>query len=203
MTACVGIRGEYNRCFSIAIALAVAVHIVAFAFWPEYVPKAYKPRIVIPRIVDLEYDVEIPPKPQEIDLPKIPVDIEPSDDADSDETIAETIFNPREHIVKPPGVPEQPRWFIAFETPPKLYQRVAPRYPEIARKAEVEGTVIVLATIDDDGRVIDAWIGKSDAEVLDEAAIQAAYEFEFEPALQRDVPVKATIRLTFEFRLTD
>jgi protein TonB len=204
MAACVDIKNEYTKFLYLGIVIAAALHIMAFALWPKYEPSVYRLRVVIPKIVDVEdYDFRIPPKPQEVQRPQVPVEIQPSDDIDSDETIAPSIFNPRERFVAPPPMPEQPRWFSAFETPPELIRSVTPRYPDLARKAEVEGTVVVLVTIDEGGRVIDAWIGQSDVEILNDAAIEAAYGFEFEPALQRDIPVKATIRLTFEFRLTD
>jgi protein TonB len=203
MTACIEIRARHTSCLSTAIIIAVAIHAVAFALWPKYVPRAYRPRIVIPQIVDPEYDIEIPPKPQEIAPPEVPVDIVPSDDVDPGQTIAPSIFDPRVPAVVPPALPEQPRWFPAFETPPQLIKSVTPGYPEIARKAEVEGTVMVLVTIDETGQVIDAWIGRSAADIFNDAALEAACQFEFQPALQRDIPVKATIRLTFDFRLTD
>jgi protein TonB len=93
--------------------------------------------------------------------------------------------------------------FFAFDTYPVVTQSAKPRYPELARKAEVEGVVVVMVTIDESGKVISAWIAESSAEVLNESAIEAAYKFRFTPAKQRDVPVKATISIPFRFSLTE
>jgi hypothetical protein len=75
MTACSEIRARHTSCLSMAIIIAVAMHAVAFALWPTYVPRAYRPRIVIPQIVDPEYDIEIPPKPREIALTEVPLGV--------------------------------------------------------------------------------------------------------------------------------
>jgi protein TonB len=93
--------------------------------------------------------------------------------------------------------------FFAFDTYPVVRVNAEPKYPEMARKAEVEGTVMVMVTIDEQGNVLSAWVAESSAEVLNEAAIEAAYKFKFSPAKQRDVPVKATISIPFRFSLTD
>jgi TonB family protein len=61
----------------------------------------------------------------------------------------------------------------------------------------------VLVSIDEAGRVIEARIGHSDAEVLNQAAIDAALKYVFRPAEQNGIPVKATISMTFRFVLAD
>jgi len=93
--------------------------------------------------------------------------------------------------------------FFAFDTYPVPIESAKPKYPELARKAEVEGMVTVTVTIDESGRVINAWIAHSDTPILNDSAIEAAYKFKFSPAKQRDVPVKATISIPFRFSLTE
>ena len=93
--------------------------------------------------------------------------------------------------------------FIPFDTMPRVLHRAMPKYPELARKAEVEGKVSVLVTIDTMGNVVDASINHSEAPVLNNAAIEAAYQFKFSPALQREIPVMARIELSFTFTLRD
>jgi TonB family C-terminal domain len=56
--------------------------------------------------------------------------------------------------------------------PPKLIKMVQPVYPEIARKAGVEGIVILEVTTDQSGRVANVRILKS-VPLLDQAAIEA------------------------------
>ena len=93
--------------------------------------------------------------------------------------------------------------FFAFDTYPIVTKSATPKYPDMARKAEVEGTVVVMVTIDEAGNVMRAWVAESSADILNESAIAAAYKFKFTPAKQRDVPVKATISIPFRFSLTD
>jgi len=87
--------------------------------------------------------------------------------------------------------------------PPKIIKRVEPRYPEMARKANIQGIVIIEAVISKTGKVVDARVlrsmGKSG---LDEAAIEAVMQWEFTPATLNGVPVDVYMTLTVDFRLT-
>jgi vitamin B12 transporter len=63
---------------------------------------------------------------------------------------------------------------------PKLLQAFPAEYPWQAAAAGVEGTVVLLLTIGDDGRVTDASVLESPGYGLDEAARTAALRFRFE-----------------------
>jgi len=52
----------------------------------------------------------------------------------------------------------EPARFVAFESPPELVTMDRPLYTEIAREAGVEGTVVVLVLVGQDGFVDDARI---------------------------------------------
>jgi protein TonB len=204
MTACASLRAEYRTCLRTALFVAIALHAIAFAFWPEYVPQVYRGVSVVDTMAIVPADWnDVPPPPKEIERPDIPDVLQASDDVDKDITISKTIFNPRQRILRVTSPTEEPIIFRAFETFPELLRGAKPAYPEIARKAEVEGVVKVLVTIDEAGRVIQAWVERSNAPVLNEAAVEAAYRFQFRPAMQRGIPVKATIGLTFEFKISE
>jgi protein TonB len=204
MTACASLRVEYRNCLRTAFLAAIAFHVVAFAFWPEYVPQPYRGTFAVDTLKVVKVaPYDIPPRPKDVEPPDIPDMLEASDDVDHDITISRTIFNPRQRVLKVRAPVEEPIEFIAFETFPELVSSVKPKYPELARKAEVEGVVKVKITIDETGRVISAWVAASDAPILNDAAVDAAYRFTFRPALQRGVPVKATIGLTFEFKISE
>lgn len=83
--------------------------------------------------------------------------------------------------------------------PPKLIKRVVPGYPEIARAARVEGTVILEATTDIFGRVVRVHILKS-IPLLDEAAASAVRKWVYEPLLLYGKPraVVFTVKIKFE-----
>lgn len=205
MTPCCTSRTSHERYLYVAFLTAILIHAAAFALWPEYVPKPYRLReVIIPKLVDLKRDIEVPPLPPPVKPPVIPLEIEPSDDPGADETIDPTVFGPDDPL---PDLPEESgildRWFWHFEREPQLIRGALPEYPELARKAEVEGIVVVYVVVDETGRVANAWIASSQAEIFNDTAIEAAYRYVFDPALQNDIPVRATISLSFRFSLTE
>ena len=202
MTAQAELKKKYAKYLEMGFLGAILVHAVAFAFWPEYVPSVYKLREERIEVVEVPPGIEIPPPPEEIVRPEVAVEIEASDDVSEEETIAPTFLDAQNLPPAPPPPPPEPEMFFAFDTYPQVLQSAEPEYPDLARRAEVEGLVVVMVTIDENGRVISAWIGQSDAEILNQAAVTAAYKFRFSPAKQRDVPVKATISIPFRFTLT-
>jgi TonB family protein len=202
VTANAEFKKKYNKYLEIGFLGAILIHAVAFTFWPEYVPSVYKLREERIEVVEVPPEIEIPPPPEEIVRPEVAVEIEASDEVSEEETIAPTFLDAENLPPAPPPPPPEPEMFFAFDTYPQVLQAAEPQYPDLARSAEVEGLVVVMVTIDETGRVISAWVGQSDADILNNAAIQAAYKFRFSPAKQRDVPVKATISIPFRFTLT-
>jgi TonB family protein len=94
--------------------------------------------------------------------------------------------------------------FIAFDTPPERLLEVKPEYPTLAIEAHSQGVVLVMVTIDETGRVIEAVVVSSNVIApLEAAAVKAARATPFRPAKQRDVPVKARVVLPFRFALTE
>ena len=83
---------------------------------------------------------------------------------------------------------------------PAVTKRVHPEHPLIARQARVEGTVILEALVDEQGRVADARVIKS-IPLLDRAALDAAKQWEFTPTLINGEPVPVLVQLEMEFNL--
>ena len=81
-----------------------------------------------------------------------------------------------------------------------MITKAVPDYPDLARKAQIEGKVVVTVTIGKTGIVEDAVIFKS-VPMLDEAAIAAAMQCKFKPAKQRDKFVKVKMNIPFDFKL--
>ncbi len=73
-------------------------------------------------------------------------------------------------------------------------------YPEIARRAGVEGRVFVVAYVDETGRVTKAEITKGIGSGCDEAAIDAVMKTKFKPGVQRGKPVKVKITIPILFK---
>lgn len=98
------------------------------------------------------------------------------------------------------GADPRPDDFVATEEDPFLISLPAPIYPEIARQAEVEGTVVIRALVGKDGRVKEAFVTES-IPMLDEAALEAARLAVFKPALQQHRPVAVWVQIPMRFRL--
>lgn len=75
------------------------------------------------------------------------------------------------------------------------------KYPEIARKANLQGKVYVLAFIDDKGNCTSAKVVKGIGGGCDEAACDAIKATKFKPGKSGGVPVKVKLSLPIEFRM--
>ena len=78
--------------------------------------------------------------------------------------------------------------------------KFTPSYPEIARKAAVQGQVQVQVLISEDGRVIEATVLNGNP-LLRNTAREAAKRWIFTPTKLSGVPVKVQGILTFDFKL--
>lgn len=90
--------------------------------------------------------------------------------------------------------------------PPVLIasSRTYPRYPELARKAGVQASVILLVVIDEKGRVgsIEVMSAPDARYGFDLATIEAVKQWRYHPALLDGRPVAVQASITFEFSLS-
>lgn len=91
--------------------------------------------------------------------------------------------------------------FVPVEKQPTPVKSPPPSYPEIARRAGVEGTVWVKIWVDKEGKAKKAQILKSDAELFNQAAIDAAMQWVFTPAVMNNGPVAVWVSIPFKFKL--
>jgi len=91
--------------------------------------------------------------------------------------------------------------FVPVEKEPQPVKRISPPYPEIAKRAGVEGKVFVKALVDKEGKVRKAVIFKSDAEIFNQAALDAVYQWVFTPAVMNNGPVTVWVVVPFNFQL--
>jgi protein TonB len=101
---------------------------------------------------------------------------------------------------------EAPTYFVAVEEMPEPIGGIAAiqqliEYPEIAKRAGVEGKVYVLAFVDERGNVTSAKILKGIGAGCDEAAIDAVRKTKFKPGKQRGTPVKVQVSIPIVFKL--
>jgi protein TonB len=96
---------------------------------------------------------------------------------------------------------QPPPDFVPFQKGPSIVKRVDPAYPEIARKAEIEGKVWAKVWIDKEGKIRQVVIIKSDSEIFNQAVIDAVNKWTFTPALMSTGPVAVWLSLPFVFKL--
>ena len=83
---------------------------------------------------------------------------------------------------------------------PRRIVDVKPVYPQEALDAKLQGVVIIEATIGPDGKVQDAKVLRS-IPLLDQAALEAVRQWEFEPTLMNGVAVPVIMTVTVNFTL--
>ncbi len=96
---------------------------------------------------------------------------------------------------------EEPPDFVPVEKLPVPIKIVQPEYPELARRAGLEGTVQVKCWVDKEGKVKKVVLLKADPEVFAQPAIDAAYKWVFTPAIMNNGPVAVWTSVPFRFRL--
>lgn len=113
--------------------------------------------------------------------------------------------------VKPPPPPAQdepaePEVFTVVEQMPAMvggYGALMSSldYPEVARRAGLEGVVVVQVTVDASGQPSNALVVKGVHESLDKEAARAVLAQRFEPGMQRNRPVPVRTTISVRFRL--
>ncbi len=86
-------------------------------------------------------------------------------------------------------------------TAPVPIHRVEPEYSDEARKAHVQGAVLVLVDIGPDGRVYNARIARGFGMGLDDKAMQAVVQWRFRPGTKDGHPVTVAAQIEVAFHL--
>ncbi len=158
-----------------------------------------------------------PPPKQKQEIPKPKAKKVPIPDPTPDEPEPIRIDEPEPEIEMPDmddivfGIPDAPP--VKEELPkgpihvggdvkkPEKISSPPPSYTEIARKARIQGVVIVQAIIDKEGNVTNAKVLKGLPMGLDDEAIKAIKRWTFKPATLNGKPVDVYFNLTVNFRL--
>jgi TonB family protein len=200
----------------IAIIGAVIVHIIFFLIQvPEIIAQpeeAKKTKVYVVQQVRFKP----PPPKQQQDIPKqrakkVPIP-DPTPDEPEPIRLPDDIDQPELDMPDtdiifgipegpPPAEPEGPIRVGGDVAPPVKITSPPPQYTEIARKARVQGVVIIEAIIDKQGNVTNVKILKSLPMGLDTAAADAVKKWKFEPATLNGKPVAVIYNLTVNFRL--
>ena len=201
---------KYKKVLELSLIASLSLLIIVFQAFKVFETNAGSGSIKVNVQIDVQEipqteQVKRPPAP---DRPAYPIESE-NEDISEDETIEITEFDPSE-VPPPPKAPvqeDEPVAFWAYNERPEPIGGTAAihrhlKYPEIARKAGVEGTVIVNVLVSEKGDVIDTKIIRSlGNNGCDEAAVKAIKSVKWKPAMQRDTPVKTWVSVPVRFIL--
>ena len=102
----------------------------------------------------------------------------------------------------PPAQPVGPPYRVGGDVkPPVVVSRVAPVYPEEAKKARISGIVIVEVLVNAEGRITRTKVLKPLPYGLDAAAEAAVRQWTLRPATLNGVPVEVLFNLTVNCRV--
>jgi TonB family protein len=86
--------------------------------------------------------------------------------------------------------------------PPRPLEQPPPRYSEAARRARIQGPVVLALILGEDGRVASLEVVRGLPFGLSEAAAEAVARWRYEPATLGGRPVKVRMTVTVNFELS-
>lgn len=210
------LRDRYPLYIEAGLVAALVILIVAFNVeWQssqDFEAQTEEQETVEVEEIEQTEQVEEPPPPPE---PQVPVEV-PDDEVLEDASIdlnAELEMDAGP--ANPPPPPEddeeeeeeeEPEIFVAVEEMPELQGGIGElqqkiNYPEMARKAGVEGQVIVQFVVDENGNVLDPRVLRGIGAGCDEEALRVVKEANFTPGQQRGESVRVKMSLPIRFQL--
>lgn len=165
-------------------------------------------------ILRTKQELKAPPPPR----PPVPIEVPNEDIIDDVELNLDASLDVFEEIANLPPPPaaiveaavedDEHEIFVIVEEMPELiggtealYKLLT--YPEIARKAGLEGLVVVQITVERDGMPTDPVVVRTPGPILDQAAMDAVMKLRFKPGKQRGKPVRVRYAIPVRFRLRD
>ncbi len=215
MSASADLRRRYPLLVELGLLIALALVVAAFAAplnFSDDVTVSVTPDEAI-QAVEIPVTVHPrdlpPPPPAPVEVPNDEIIDEPLDLPSLTEDLLEPVVIP----TLPPPLPDdnieeerEPEIFVVVEEPPELIGGLAGlqrgvAYPELARRAGIEGKVTVQFVVDEEGRVTQATVFSDPGGGLGAAALDAVRAAHFTPGKQRGKPVKVRLSLPVYFRL--
>lgn len=160
-------------------------------------------------IVQTEHQQKPPPPPR----PPVPVEV-PNDEIVEDQVLdINADLNLDDKLETPPPPPakeeeDEEDFFVVVEQMPQLKGGLASiqkcvNYPEMARKAGIEGRVIVQFIVNEQGDVEQPSIVRGIGGGADKEAIRCVEEAEFVPGQQRGNPVRVQFSVPVVYNLSN
>ncbi len=200
--------------FCKALALAITIMLFAFLVTPRMDSQRKKDLVAQVEIAEAPPDTrekEETPQDQEIQI-DIPVISEELATEDTPELAAERAlalqqFGDLQATTSSSlnqGNDDRPFDFVPWDDPPVPIGRINPVYPDFAKRAGVQGTVMLEVDVYKDGTVGNIKVLRSvqgGPGGLDEAAINAVRNIRFQPGKSSGNPVDTTVNIPVEFKL--
>lgn len=150
--------------------------------------------------------IETPPPPPR---PPVPVEV-PNDEILEDDIVdLDLDFDldgPMDLPPPPPPQDDEDDFFVVVEQMPELIGGIGAlqrkvKYPEMARRAGIEGTVVIQFVVNEKGEIENPVVLRRIGGNCDEAALEAVKKAKFIPGMQRGRPVRVQYSLPIRFRL--
>ncbi|HKJ30278.1 MAG TPA: TonB family protein [Balneolales bacterium] len=208
------LRNYYNLYMQIGMIVTLVILLILFKVpfksgQTENFSQPKQETVKMEQVIQTHQDVKPPPPP----VPQAPVAV-PNDQVIDDSPIdlnAELDVNAPMKMPPPPPPPTEKKKndqqvFVVVEHMPVLIGGLAKlqskiHYPELARKAGIEGRVYVQFVVDEHGNVQDPKVIRGIGGGCDQEALRAVRQAKFRPGMQRGRPVKVRYSLPIVFKL--
>lgn len=207
---------EDDRAMKWSIGGAVIAHVIFLLVnFPQMISEPQEAKKEKKVYVVQQVRFQPPPPKQKKELPKPKAKKVPIPDPTPDEPEPIRLEEPEPEVDLPDvddivfGIPDAPP--VAEPTgpihvggdvqKPEKLNAPQPQYTEIARKARIQGVVIVQAIINKEGDVTNVKVLKGLGMGLSEEAVKAIKTWKFSPATLNGKPVDVYYNLTVNFRL--
>jgi protein TonB len=208
------LRLKYNIHLQVGFIISITLFITIFNVRiPTKAPATIiieeQEEIFIEEVIQTK-QIETPPPPPR---PPVPVEV-PNDEIIEDEIIdLDTELDLDGPLDLPPPPPPkseetQDDFFVVVEQMPQLIGGLASlqkkvKYPEMARRAAIEGRVTIQFIVNEQGEVENPRVIRGIGGGCDEEALKAVMTARFKPGMQRGRPVRVQYSLPIVFRFAD
>lgn len=204
-----------NRLLRKTGIIAAVVHVIIFFITFPSIARDINVEKKKPKVFVIQQVRFKPPPPkQEQQIPKPKAKKVPIPDPTPDEPEPIRIPEPEENIEipdiddlviampdAPPPINTGPIFVTGDVQKPVKISDVQPQYSEIARKARIQGVVILQTIISKEGVIEDVKVLKGLPMGLEEAAVAAVKQWKYKPATLNGKPVAVYFNLTVNFQL--
>jgi len=170
---------------------------------PPPPPRTTPPQVVAEGAPIVAPERIVPERPRQppSDQPGVPGGVDIDVEAGGGSVLSTANVSERPVAPVAPPAPAGPLRIGGSIREPRKVVHVPPAYPEIARLARAEGTVILEALLDATGKVESVRVLKSMPLGLDDAAVTAVRQWRYTPTQLNGVPVPVLMTITVVFSL--